>query len=453
MYLARLLGAIGRTLISAGVIVLLFVAYQLWGTGVQTQQAQKSLQEAFLASIDSDAAAELRSLTAQPTPDPSAQVEETDTETEAEPDGPVLVETSFAASDISASTLAAMYPDIGEPLARVVIPAIEVDNIVVEGVRVSDLRKGPGHYDGTPMPGQRGNAAIAGHRTTYSAPFNRVDELNPGDEIKVTTSLGIYTYKVLGNEGPDGEERGYFIVSPQDTWVLGQDDRNMLTLTACHPKFSARQRIIVQAELVGDPAPTIPRIGSATSAGTNIAELNAGSEEGTTNIIVGDTNVDTGSGDSGQTVGIPATADGTDTAAGTDGTAGTAGAEGIAGADGTAADPNATDGTAAGVDGTGADAAGADGVGISTDIDSTTGVATGADGITTDDFGEGLDGDPTKVRPAIIWGAAACSIWLCAWFIGYRLERHLLVYAIGIVPFSFVLWACFVNVDQALPSY
>lgn len=448
MYLARLLGAIGRTLISAGVIVLLFVAYQLWGTGVQTEQAQKNLADAFLASIDSDAAAELRSLAARPTPEPvaeSAPAQADSEEAEEQDQGPLLVETSFSASDISPTTLAAMYPDIGEPLARVVIPAIEVDNIVVEGVRVEDLRKGPGHYDGTPMPGQRGNAAIAGHRTTYSAPFNRVDELVPGDEIKVTTALGVYTYSVLPNEGPDGESLGYFIVTPQDTWVLGQDDRNMLTLTACHPKFSARQRIIVQAELVGEPAPTIPRLGQSAQAELTVIE--GGAEEGTTTIIAGDTNVDTGPADSGQTVGIG----GEDTDAAQTDTDTADGTEQITATDGSAATDTDT-ATASQSDGSLSDGQPSD-VAAALETTDAAGIATGADGTATDDFGEGLDGDPTKIRPAILWGAAACSIWLCAWFIGYRLERHLLFYAIGIIPFSFVLWACFVNVDQALPSY
>ena len=80
------------------------------------------------------------------------------------------------------------------------IPKIGVDKIVVEGVGRNDLRKGPGHYPDTPMPGQPGNAAIAGHRTTYGAPFNRIDELEPGDEILVTTLQGPFTYEVTGTE-------------------------------------------------------------------------------------------------------------------------------------------------------------------------------------------------------------------------------------------------------------
>ncbi len=125
--------------------------------------------------------------------------------------------------------LAKLYPDAGEAFARIVIPDINVDQISVEGVSVEDLRKGPGHYRTTPNPGQAGNAAIAGHRTTYGAPFHRVDELDPGDSIFVTTAQGVFHYRVLGFEDPGGgPERGYFIVSPSDTWVLDQKpDQNI----------------------------------------------------------------------------------------------------------------------------------------------------------------------------------------------------------------------------------
>lgn len=129
----------------------------------------------------------------------------------------------------------------------------------VEGVSVSDLKEGPGHYPETPLPGQAGNSAIAGHRTTYGAPFGNVDQLQPGDEIAVTTVQGTFTYLVRQTE----------IVSPSQVEVLGSDHwdfdgdpatvENALTLTACHPKYSARQRIIIAAELVGDPAPETPR--------------------------------------------------------------------------------------------------------------------------------------------------------------------------------------------------
>ena len=122
-------------------------------------------------------------------------------------------------------------------MARIRIPDIGVDKIVVEGVQVSDLKRGPGHYPDTPLPGQPGNAAIAGHRTTYGAPFNRLDELEPGDEILVTTAQGAFRYEV----------QRQLIVSPDQVEVLDDFGDDRLTLTACHPKYSARQRIVVVA--------------------------------------------------------------------------------------------------------------------------------------------------------------------------------------------------------------
>ena len=90
----------------------------------------------------------------------------------------------------------AARPAEGDAIAHLRIPAIGVDKIVVEGVQVADLKRGPGHYPDSPLPGQPGNAAIAGHRTTYGAPFNRLDELEQGDEILVTTVQGAFRYEV-----------------------------------------------------------------------------------------------------------------------------------------------------------------------------------------------------------------------------------------------------------------
>ena len=107
------------------------------------------------------------------------------------------------------------------------------------GVALSDLRKGPGHYPNTPLPGQLGNAAIAGHRTTYGAPFFRVDELAAGDEIIVTTVQGTFRYLVTEIK----------IVKPTDFSVLDPSPDATLTLTSCNPRYSSRQRIVVKARL------------------------------------------------------------------------------------------------------------------------------------------------------------------------------------------------------------
>lgn len=219
MRLARVLGAVGRTLITGGVLILLFVAYQLWGTGIREAQAQNRLEDSFAEALDA--------VGEQPTSGELADG----------PDGPVQ-----ALPDGSMP-----LPQPGEPVGRILIPAIEVDKIIVQGVSLVELKNGPGHYPETPLPGQEGNAAIAGHRTTYGAPFHRIDELVPGDEIIVETVQGRFRYEVM--------DPPHVIVSPSDVWVLDDFGDNRLTLTACHPKYSARQRIIVSAELVGEALP------------------------------------------------------------------------------------------------------------------------------------------------------------------------------------------------------
>jgi sortase A len=227
MRLARLLGAVGRVCITAGVLILLFVAYQLWGTGIRTAQAQNDLEEDFAAVLD--AAGETTSTSSSPTTSTTSR------------------------SGTSTTTPAETVPTIapvpeGEATARIVAPAIGLDKIVVEGVSLDDLKKGPGHYPETPLPGQEGNAAIAGHRTTYGAPFHRLDELEKGDEITVTTVQGEFTYLVSATH----------IVSPTEVHVLQDKGDNRLTLTACHPKYSARQRIVVVAQLEAEETP-LPR--------------------------------------------------------------------------------------------------------------------------------------------------------------------------------------------------
>jgi LPXTG-site transpeptidase (sortase) family protein len=135
----------------------------------------------------------------------------------------------------------------GEPLTRLEIPKLGVDVIVVQGTSLSALRAGAGHYPSTPLPGQRGNVAIAGHRTTYGRPFNRIDELRPGDEIILTTPAGRYVYKV---------SKMPWVTDPYDWTVAGPSSDYLLTLTSCHPKGSAAHRIIVRAKLASEgPAP------------------------------------------------------------------------------------------------------------------------------------------------------------------------------------------------------
>lgn len=136
------------------------------------------------------------------------------------------------------------------------IPRIELARVMVEGTSRADLKKGPGHYIGTPFPGQKGNVGIAGHRTTYGAPFNRIDELQPGDEIILSTIQGSFVYKVI--PAPGSTNQAWYTVSPRQVEVLNDMGDNRVTLTACHPKYSAKQRIIVHAVLQAPPAAPSP---------------------------------------------------------------------------------------------------------------------------------------------------------------------------------------------------
>jgi sortase A len=128
----------------------------------------------------------------------------------------------------------------GDAIARIEIPALGVSEYVVEGTDTGDLRKGPGHYPDTPLPGDRGTAAIAGHRTTYGAPFRDVDELEHGDVIRVDMPDGRFVYRVQHTR----------IVDDQDLSVLEPAGYRRLMLSACHPLYSAAERLIVFARQV-----------------------------------------------------------------------------------------------------------------------------------------------------------------------------------------------------------
>jgi sortase A len=127
----------------------------------------------------------------------------------------------------------------GDPIGRIRMPSIGVSEVVVEGTGTADLRKGPGHYPATPLPGQHGTVGIAGHRTTYGAPFHDVDDLRKGDRVELTMPYGRFTYRVERTR----------IVPPTATEVTDRVGYDRLILSACHPLYSAAQRIVVFARL------------------------------------------------------------------------------------------------------------------------------------------------------------------------------------------------------------
>ena len=129
----------------------------------------------------------------------------------------------------------------GRPIGRLELPSIGVEEVVVAGTDAASLRKGPGHYPSTPLPGARGTVAIAGHRTTYGAPFRRLDRIDRGDRIRLVMPYGVFTYRVERTR----------IVAPTATWVIRRVRHDRLVLSACHPLYSAAQRIVVFARLEG----------------------------------------------------------------------------------------------------------------------------------------------------------------------------------------------------------
>jgi sortase A len=135
----------------------------------------------------------------------------------------------------------------GDAIGKITLPAIDKSYLVVEGTDTDDLRKGPGHYDDTPMPGKPGTVGIAGHRTTHGAPFRKIDQLKPGDEVIVDTTDGRFIYRVEKTR----------IVEPTDLSVKDNVGHGQLILSACHPLYSAAQRIVVFARFVRREAPRV----------------------------------------------------------------------------------------------------------------------------------------------------------------------------------------------------
>jgi sortase A len=135
----------------------------------------------------------------------------------------------------------------GDAIGKITIPAIGVSEYVVEGTDTVTLRKGPGHYPSTPLPGERGTSAIAGHRTTYGAPFRRLDDLRRGNRITLDMPYGRFVYHVQRTR----------IVDDQDLSVLRRVREDRLVLSACHPLYSAAQRIIAFARLARKEPPRV----------------------------------------------------------------------------------------------------------------------------------------------------------------------------------------------------
>lgn len=127
----------------------------------------------------------------------------------------------------------------GDVFGRLVIPAIDLDVLVVKGASEVSLRRGPGWIEWTDLPGPYGTCGIAGHRTTYGAPFRRLEELSAGDTIDLYSPYRLYRYTVTSA----------LVVPPSQVDVVAPTEHPSLALTACHPPYSARYRLAVRADL------------------------------------------------------------------------------------------------------------------------------------------------------------------------------------------------------------
>lgn len=222
---------LGETLITFGMVVLLFIAYELWFTDLTNHQKQGQLQNQLAQEWNTG-------------------------------EDPVVGEPGVKVRNIP----------LGQSIALIRIPALGLDYVraIVEGTGPDSLAEGPGHYVNSVLPGQVGNFAVAGHRVGKGSPFLDLDRLRAGDPIVIETGKYYYVYRVLGNlatkdptvPGQDGIP-GQEIVTPSDVDVVAPvpdhpgmtPHRRMLTLTTCNPRFSASQRLVIHAELAGQPWP------------------------------------------------------------------------------------------------------------------------------------------------------------------------------------------------------
>lgn len=244
--------AAGWLLIAVGALFLLYVVYVVWFTGLGTEREQSSLLEEWQREVGDPGAQphDEGADAAQPHDEGANAAQSRPSEAVGSDDGTSLAgeqadggepEPAPADADLGGAVAVLEFrrPGAGER------PVATEPLAVVDDVSFRHLQRGPGHYPTTAEPGEDGNFAVAGHRVTYAAPFYRLDELREGDEIHVTDRSGQRWVYALT------ETR---IVSPEESWVLESDPLGTgaptITLTTCHPRYSARQRLIAFGELV-----------------------------------------------------------------------------------------------------------------------------------------------------------------------------------------------------------
>jgi len=227
---------VAELFITLGLVLLLFAAYEVWFTGVLADRAQDQLKSELDRRWETG-------------------------------DDPVIA----AQQPAKPGTKVRSIP-LGEGFALIYVPDFGPDYVftIIEGTGTAQLDKGPGHYPDSVLPGQVGNFAVAGHRVGKGSPFLNLDKLKVGSAIVIRTKTYWYTYRVLGDAGSRNPRAvgplgipGMQVVDPSETGVIApvpdragvKPTHRLLTLTTCHPKFSARERLVIHAQLEGSPRP------------------------------------------------------------------------------------------------------------------------------------------------------------------------------------------------------
>ncbi|MEP7204016.1 MAG: class E sortase [Ilumatobacteraceae bacterium] len=369
-------GGIGRTLITLGLLMFAFVAYQLWGTGIQTAQAQRELSREFDQLVSATESTVATTTTASPTTEPVVDA--------TTPTDPTVPTTTLAPVLVAAEPL----PVAEEAVARLEIPRMGLNRIVVEGATAEALTKGPGHFPETPLPGQLGNAAIAGHRTTHLHPFFDIDQLQPGDEIIVTTLNGRYVYHVTGTEIVDPDAYAAVIPTTDVT-------KATLTLVSCTPRYSAKNRIVVRSELAPDLSDAMTAAAPLAPAADPADPATLPDEDPVTVVDTVAPVVTT----------APAAVVPNDTIA-----------------------PEATN------------------VG-NTVVAASTRPATA----TADAFTDGWFSDSSAIAPAIMWGLVLVAVAIGVYGVSRKFRRYWVGVLSGFIPFIVVLYFFYENVNRLLP--
>ena len=343
---------VGKSFITLGLLMFLFVGYQLWGTGIQTAQAQNRLEDEFHRKL----AATTTTTATTTTPTTTVAIATT---------VPGATTVPAATTTTTTTTIPTAAPSDpipeGDGIAILRIPRIGINWVVVEGVTVADLKEGPGHFPETVLPGQLGNSAIAGHRTTNGHPFRNLDQLEVGDLIELTTPVGIYTYAVTGSVIVQPSEYAAVIPTVDPTIAT-------LVLATCDPPYTARNRLVIRATLVPQKSDQVyaPPPPSTTLPPDTLPE---------------DTTTSVG--------GVPDTVPTT-----------------IAGSDG---------------------------------------------GTTADAFSDGWFSDSAAIPHVLGWGLLLLGVGVGAYFTGRAARRLYVCFLVGFVPFIFVLYFFFENVNRLLP--